>query len=316
MDEQDWAYRFSHDVDDLLGKSGRVDFEPLTEDYREVLDFARILAKTDFSHESQERLTVRRRLMDSFDAPAVLSGRGKQTEKPIQANRLRRRLLVSITSALVLLLAVSFMYPGGPAEAAQRITEGLKIIVLGAYTTAERIESVVTGQPMPDDSWDVSLFPGAGIGGNGLPGTTPIVTSTYDFQEAQGLTSFRIRTPNYLPEGYSLKEIKLAPIWTGAGAILFKINPNAFMFYTGPSYDIVIVQQPVGPQPVGETGAVAGQVIGFTTNGTLEEVEMNGHTAAWANDNLLLWEQDGVSYMVGGIGLELEEAIRIATSLQ
>ena len=316
MDEQDWAYRFSHDVDDLLNKSGRVDFEPLTEDYRETLDFAHVLAKTDFSHESQERQSVRRRLLNSFDAPAVLSDRGKQTEKPIQANRLRRRLLVSITSALVLLLAISFMYPRGPAEAAQRITEGLKIIVLGAYTTAERIESVVTGQPMPDDSWDVSLFPGVGVGGNGLPGTHPEVHSFEDLTTAQEITSFHIQVPGYLPNDYRLKEIKLAPIWTGAGALLFPSNPNAYLFYVGPGPDVVIAQQPVGPQSIDDSGATVGQVIGFATNGTIVEVNMNGNTAAWVDDRLLIWEQGGLSYMVGGLSLNLEEAIRIATSIK
>ena len=317
MDEQDWANRFSHDVDDLLSRSGHVDVEPLTEDYREALDVASILSKIDFSHESQERQTVRRRLLDSIDAPAVLRGRGKQMEKPFQANRLRRRLLVSITSALVLLLAISFMYPGGPAEAAQRITDGLKIIVLGAYTTAERIESVVTGQPMPDDTWDVSLFPGAGVGGNGLPGTHPEVRSFEDLTTAQEITSFHIQVPGYLPDDYRLKEIKLAPIWTSVGALLFPSNPNAYLFYVGPGPDVVIAQQPVGPQPIDDSGvAVVGQVITFATNGTMMEVNMNGNTAAWVDDRLLIWEQGGLSYMVGGLGLNLEEAIRIASSLQ
>jgi len=316
MDEQDWAYRFSNDLDDLLSKSGRVDFEPITEDYRESLDFARTLAKTDFSHESQRRQTVRRRLLDSFNAPAVLRGSGKQTEKPIQANRLRRRLLVSITSVLVFLLAISFMYPGGPAEAAQRITEGLKIIVLGTYTTAERIESVVTGQPMPDDSWDVSLFPGVGVGGNGLPGTHPEVRSFEDLTTAQEITSFHIQVPGYLPDDYRLKEIKLAPIWTSVGALLFPSNPNAYLFYVGPGPDVVIAQQPVGPQSIDDSGAVVGQFISFATNGTMAEVNMNGNTAAWVDDRLLIWEQDGLSYMVGGLSLNLEEAIRIATSLK
>ncbi len=316
MDEQDWVYRFSHDVDDLLSKSGRMDFEPLTEDYREILDFAHILTKTDFSHESQERQTVRRRLLDSFDAPAALRGSGKQTEKPIQANRLRRRLLVSITSALVLLLAISFIYPGGAAEAAQRITDGVKIIVLGAYTTVERIESVVTGQPMPDDSWDVSFFPGVGVGGNGLPGTHPEVRSFEDLSTAQEITSFHIQVPDYLLDDYRLKEIKLAPIWTSVGALIFPNNPNAYLFYVGPGPDVVIAQQPVEPQSINDSGAVVGQVIGFMTNGTMVEVNLNGNTAVWVDDRLLIWEQGGLSYMVGGLGLNLEEAIRIATSLK
>jgi hypothetical protein len=316
MSEQDLAYRFSKDVDDLLEDAGRVDFERSAEDYREILEIARTLAGIDFSSESQERQSVRRRLFARHDVPAALRDRGKQAVRPIQTNRLRRRLLISITSALALLLAIIIMYPGGPAVAAQRITDGLKIIVLGAYTTVEQIESAVTGQPMPDDSWDVPLFPGVGSGGNGLPGTHPEVRSVKDLATAQEITSFRIQVPDYLPAEYKLKEIKLAPIWTGAGALLFPSDPNAYLFYVGPGPDLVIVQQPVGPQPIGDSGVVAGQVITLATNGTIVEVNMNGNVAAWVDDRLLLWEQGGLSYMVGGLDLDLEEAIQIATSLR
>ncbi len=316
MHEQEWAYRFSHDVDNLLSKSGRVDFEPLTDDYRETLDFAQALIVTDFSHESQERHRLRWRLLEQLDSPATRRSKEESVFKPAPPHSLQRRLLASIAVALTVLLTIAFLFPGGPVAAAQSIANGAKLIVLGAYSRAQQIESVITGEPLPDDTWDIVLFPGAGVGGNGPPGTHAEVRSVEDLSAAQEMTSFHIRVPSYLPDGYKLMEIKLAPIWTSVGALLFPSNPNAFLFYVGQGPDIVIVQQPVGPQPVGETGAVVGQVIGFATNGTLEEVEMNGHTAAWANDNLLLWEQDGVSYMVGGIGLNLEEAIRIATSLQ
>lgn len=316
MNERDWADRFSHDVDNLLNKSARIDFEPLPDDYRDALVLARTLATTDFSPASQVRHRLRRRLIEKLDSPAGLRSRRGPIVKPHPLHRLRRRLMVSIAGVLALLLAITLLYPGGPAVAAQRITDGVKIIVLGAYTTAQRIEAVITGQPLPDDTWQVSLFPHAGVGGNGLPGTNPTVSSIEDFEEAQELTEFNIRVPGYLPEGYSLKEIKLAPIWTGVGALLFPSNPNAFLFYVGPGTDIVIVQQPVGPQPVGDLGLSVGQFISFVTDGTLVEVEINNHTAAWADDRLLMWEQGGVSYIVGGLNLGLEEAIRIAVSLQ
>lgn len=315
MNEQDWADRFSHDVDNLLSKSEQIEFEPVSEDYRDALRLARILATTDFSPASKERDKLRHRLLDQFDTPRGRRVGKERTITPQPSHNLRRRLLASITGALALLLIVIVLYPGGPAVAAQRITDGVKIIVLGTYTTAQRIEAYVTGQPLPDDSWDISLFPGVGVGGNGLPGTNPEVSSVKDLAAALEFTSFKIQTPSYLPEGYSLKEIKLAPIWTGVGALLFPSNPNAFMFYAGPGPDIVVVQQPIASQPVGDSGVAVGQVITFLTNGTLVEVEINGHTAAWADDRLLLWEKDGVSYMIGGLDLSLEEAIRIAVSL-
>jgi hypothetical protein len=316
MNEQALAERFSRDVDSMLKKSSVMELEQLPADYREALDMANTLAQVDVSHESLGRQTIRDRLIRSIDSSTATFAGRKHSTQQFRRNKLRRRLLISITGALALLLVISFSFPGGPAAAAQSISDGVKVIVLGAYSTAQRIESYITGEPLPEDSWDISLFPGAGVGGNGLPGTNPVVRTVHNYQDAQELTGFRIRMPSFLPDGYSLDEIKLAPVWTGAGALLFKNNPNAFLFYRGPGQNIVIVQQPMGTQSVGNTGAAVGHFFSFATNGTLVEVEMNGHTAAWADDRLLIWEQEGLSYIVGGLGLDLEEAIQIATSLR
>ncbi|MFQ6101806.1 MAG: DUF4367 domain-containing protein [Anaerolineae bacterium] len=317
MNEQDWADRFSRDVDSLLNEAGRMDSEPLPTEYHQALELARTLATTDFSAESRVRHTLRCRLLSRPQTREGWSERRRKSPMRIYVQRrLRRRLLVAICGALALFLVMLFLDPGGPAGAAHSISDGVKLIVLGAYSTAQRIEASVTGQPPPDDGWDVALFPGFGIGGNGLPGTNPTVESVMDFEEAQAATLFHLRASGYLPEGYALREIKLAPIWTGAGALLFTSNPNAFLFYEGPGGDIVVVQQPVGPQPSADPNVAVGTAVGFLTNGTLEEIDLSGRIAAWADDRILMWEEGGVSYMVGGLDLSLEEAIRIAESLE
>ncbi len=240
----------------------------------------------------------------------------QEEARGIAAMQWRRRLLGAIGSSLVLLAALMFLIPGGPTVAAQGIEQGAKLIVLGAYSTSQQIEANVTGHPLPDDGWDVTLWPGAGIGGNSLPGANPTVRSVADLQEAQKLAAIQIKAPAYLPEGYRLREIKLGPIWTGAGAWVLPNNPNVFMFYGGPGKDIVLVQQPVGTQPTLDASAEIGRSVGFGTNGRLEEVKVRGHTAAWANDNSLMWEEDGMSYLVGGPQLSLAEATHIAESLK
>jgi hypothetical protein len=226
--------------------------------------------------------------------------------------------LMAIGGALALLVATVFLYPGGPAVAAQSIGDGVKLVVLGAYSTARQVEAFVTGRPPPDpdDGWHVSVFPGHGVGGNAPPGTNPTVESVASFEEAQRLTAFPLQAPDYLPPDYVLGEIKLAPVLTGLGTLLFSSNPNAFLFYEGPGPDIVIVQQSVGPQPSGDPSIVVGQAVGLITDGMLVEVDLNGRAAVWADDCLLLWEENGVSYEVGGLGLSLDEAVRIAESLE
>jgi hypothetical protein len=317
MDERDWADRFICDVDGLLMEAGRMDSGPLPAEYRQALEMARLLATVDFSVESRERHALRLRLIDRARAWG-----GEKKESPARAFRLRRRrghrLLVVIGGALVLLLAMVFLYPGGPAVAAQSIGNGIKMVVLGAYSTAQQAEAFVTGRPPPDPDggWHISIFPGHGVGGNAPPGTNPAVESVASFEEAQRRTAFSLRAPDYLPPGYVLREIKLAPVLTGPGTLLFSSNPNAFLFYEGPGPGIVIIQQSVGPQPGGNSSVAVGQVVGLVTDGPLVEVDLSGRTAAWADDCLLLWEENGISYEVGGPGLSLDEAVRIAESLK
>ena len=313
MDERDWADRFSRDVEGLLNKAGRADAEPTPTEYRQALDVACTLAATDWSGESQVRAALRRKLLNRIDAR---EGRKDTVMKIYPHHELRRRLLIGLGSASALLLVMMFLYPGGPTVFAQGIGNGAKLIVLGAYSTAQKIEAQVMGKPLPDNEWHISIFPGYGEGGNGLPGTNPTVRSVVDLKEAQKIASFQIRTPGYLPEGYSLREVKLAPIWTGPGALLFPSAPSVYLFYGGSGSDIVVVQKPVGPQPGSPPGTEMGTSVGFMTNGTLEEVDLNGRKAAWADNRLLMWEADGISYLVGGPKLSLDEATRIAKSLK
>ena len=59
-----------------------------------------------------------------------------------------------------------------------------------------------------------------------------------------------------------------------------------------------------------------GVLVGFLTNGTLEEVKVRGQAAIWADDHLLMWEEDRISFVVGGPRLTLDEAVRIAESFR
>src|SRR3990170_285772 len=116
MNERDLAERFNQDVDRLLKVAGRTDAEPLPAEYRQALDVARRLASTDFSPESRSRLALRRRLLSRMDAQENL-----RKEKPMRTYpqlRLRRPLYFAVSIALALLLAVTFLIPGGPAAAA------------------------------------------------------------------------------------------------------------------------------------------------------------------------------------------------------
>jgi hypothetical protein len=124
------------------------------------------------------------------------------------------------------------------------------------------------------------------------------IFSTPDIEKAQLVSSFQIRIPGTLPEGYTLREVK---------AIIGQV----FLFYEGPRHDIIISQTNVVENALGT------QIImnGVITDGVVEKVEIQGQSAAWV-ENGLVWEKDGISYHLGGLDLDQDEAIAIARSFR
>lgn len=118
--------------------------------------------------------------------------------------------------------------------------------------------------------------------------------------EAQTAVSFTLRQPGYLPEGYAFGRAK---VW-GEGHFAF-----ANLHFDGPDGEIMLSQRLVGGQP-GQTVS-----IGLPSDYVIETVQVNGHTAAWA-EHVLLWEANSISYLLSGPDLSMAEATRIAESLE
>jgi len=92
-----------------------------------------------------------------------------------------------------------------------------------------------------------------------------------------------------------------------------------FQFYQGPGPDIVIVQTAVGislNEAAGTDAGASATVVSLATDGLLEEVTFDNRPAAWIDDHLLMWEADGTTFQVGGLGLDLETAMAIGRSLR
>ncbi len=318
MDEQSYADRFSREVDGLLNRVGRIDAEPMSPEYRQAVDLVRRLIESDFSNGSRVRQTLRCQLLNRIsqaeeDIPRKES---MMTTLPFHPTRPLRGTLVTIVGvALLVLLALVLLYPGGPAVAAQGIEDGTKTIILGSYSVAQKVVASATGKPAPADGWNLVL-PGAVVGGNGMPGSNPVVRTVTTLKEAQALAVFPIRTPAYLPSDYSLREIKLAPIWTGPAELLLPSNPIVVLFYSKSGAELAIAEQPVGPQAGSDPNVSMGAITGFSTTSTLDQVQIDGHIGVWADNHVLIWQVGTTSYMIAGTKLDLVEATRIAESLK
>ncbi len=217
---------------------------------------------------------------------------------------MKKGLALAALAALVIAVSTVAFVPSVRAQ----VVDTIQRIALGAYSSAVQIVPQIRGesQPLPADMWIVRTEIG-NFGGNAPPGVDPTVRSVADFEEAQASTNFHLRAPTDLPEGYILREVKLAPI----GGTHW-----AFLFYSGPDHDIIVVQMLVGPQPSDEPNVAVGVAVGLITDGTLEEVDFDGRPAVWTDDHSLMWEADGISYMVGGLDLDPEQTLQIARSLR
>ncbi len=204
---------------------------------------------------------------------------------------------------LVTSLTVAFVPPLRSA-----VVDAVRSIIIGPNTIAWQMDPQADTEPMPvpPDVWIIRTEIG-NFGGNAPPGVDPIVHTVDTFEEAQGLTEFHLRQPTDLPDGFAFREANLAPIGGTSWAILF---------YSGPGDEIIIAQMPGGPQPSDDPNVAVAVKSGVVTDGTLEEVNFDGRTAAWIDGHSLLWESEGISYQVGALDLNLQQVMDIARSLR
>lgn len=221
-----------------------------------------------------------------------------------------RKSIAALVGALVLVaVLITAVVPSARAE----VVEALRRIKLGDSTDVQQIDPLPDELPpgdhpwrMPEGTYWIVMTDVGAYGGNVLPGENYEVTSVKTIEEAEALAGVRPLAPADLPDGYSLREIKVAP---GRGPIFFQ-------FYAGSGPDIVIVQTGVGTTAGEAPGTAEASVVSTVTEGRIEEVSFDGRKAAWIDGHLLKWEADGAAFDVGGLGLDLDTAMAIGRSLR
>ncbi len=239
---------------------------------------------------------VQHLVQDTFGIGRIFQPNGSRTTA-------KGFILIAIVTLVIGSLTVAFV----PSVQAA-IVDVINRIVLGQNTFILQVdpEADVAPRTVPPDFWKIRTEIG-NFAGNAPQGVSPIVLSVNSFEEAQVLTDFHLLNPVDLPVGYSLLEVKLAPIGSTFWVILF---------YEGPGHEIVIAQMPGGPQVVDDPNVLSVVVTGVLTDGTLEEVDFLGNPAAWIEGHNLLWENNGISYEVGGLDLDIQQAMSIAQSMR
>ena len=291
MNEQYWSEQFSRDLESGPDPDrGRARIAP--PEYERTVALARQMAVLDLSTDSEQQAALRRDLMERIE------GRDSRRKKVNWSNRLNgrgRTALTVLRGLIALLLVVIVFSPGARIAAAQGIGHILERISLGLHTVVAQINPTTVAERVARAyaARNVIVTDIGRFAGDPYPGTDPTIRTVATRDEAQALTPFDIRVLTDLPEGYALREVTV-----GGG--------RAVLSYGGPGHDIVLLQALVGP----------GFQVGWVTDGPVEVLDLDGREAAWVNGRVLTWEEGSTHYSLGGLDLTLEEAIRIARSLE
>ncbi|NMB89424.1 MAG: hypothetical protein GYA17_13780 [Chloroflexi bacterium] len=236
----------------------------------------------------------------SIQSQLVMRETVMQTQ-PVKSRFIRPRLAWVALFLLLVALGVAGFNPWFQQQF-------LKWVGLGPYSDAAQIEAPAPGapDPLPEDRWVLRTEIG-GFGGGVAPGESAEVLSFATLPEAQAQVPYPILRPGSLPEGYTLREVKLAPTY---GTFW------VFQFYAGPGHDILVAQFPGGPQPSSDPNTLSANKVGAMTTGELDAVDLDGRPAAWMDGHTLMWAEGNITYEVGGLDLDLEQAQAIARSLQ
>ena len=328
MNERDLADRFNADVQAILHENEQMPSEPLPSDYCQTLEMACTLAATDFSAESTVRHALRRRLLAQIDTgqemlpPKHLGSRSRFWSKR------RGWALSTILLIALIITTLGWGWPDALNAVAASIEGFVCSLPLGRYTSVRQVgpeEATPTEIPLfpspPLVVWEgdrLIIQTAAGRFGSdaALLNQDEAVRRLGSLDKVQEAVTFHLQRPAYLPPGYSFREVMITPI------------DKVLLFYGGSEGDIVLVQTPVGEQAGSETERADGEIEGVRsvsvsvveveviTNAPIEALTLNGQQAAWVGNRALMWEDQGINFVLGGANLGLAEVMRIAGSLE
>ncbi len=304
MKKHDWIEQFSRDIDARRTTFAQVEMDAMPEDYRQNLEVACKLAAIDLSDESQIRRTLQKRLLEKIDT--------KKEWKPQKENKMKLEfskhfaaLIVAVaTVGIVVFLAI----PSGRVVALKFLENVRDYFWVGPHTmvVVER-RGAITPTPMPATK-PMWIYSTEGISWGGIPfsGTSTEMLYFDNLESTQEAIPYSLILPEYLPEGYAFEKSAVSPDLV-----------YVFLHYSGPGHEIVISEANLGHYE--NTAMATGTIC------PIENVSINGINGAWVRTDCaddfrgterMLWESDGISFNLNGIGLAFEEAVRIAESMK
>jgi hypothetical protein len=286
----------------------------MTDLARDSSETSAVLSGVDFSAHSQVREPLRRHLLE-------LHGSRLGTLRPrsalSQMHRYVRSGWVAVSVAGVVSLFVC-AWLGMLTPAAQGFEAVVRSLALGEHSVVQQLSPPAvaftpTSLPTPIGSlaaemrgsyWIIQTPAGSFTCPAVLPGRDATLRRFDALDQVPADLPFGLVLPRHLPQGQVFREGLVTPLH------------GVFLFYSGPDGDMVLIQMPVGRQPGDSSSSTIFAAVEMLTDGPIEQVSVGGRTAAWVGKRALMWENSGINYILGGVGLSKDETVRIAESLE
>lgn len=300
MSEYEKARIFNENLEVYIGEDSPIGAAAVSREEKQLLELASILKANDFTQEDGTRERIRRRVLNS-GKEEVFQGR----QKVFGFFGKRHPGMVWGTLAATTVLTLAMIFPGTTVAVAKDVAARIvKTIQLSSNMIV--IEMAPEEVSRDEGKGEVTFTATEKEEGKTTETTVKVakegaveqtgVISYSTLAKAQEETRFAIKTPDYLPQGYSFNR---AEGYEGSDEYID-------LYFDGPGQEIILMQREMNE----DTGFVLG------TDMPVEEIEVNGAKGAWTEPHTVMWEKDGVGYSLFCKGFDKEEAIKIARSIK
>lgn len=223
----------------------------------------------------------------------------------LQKPRVLPALSVIVLVGFLFMLFANLIWPGSVAAAAQSAAAFVQRIWIGEYTSIvpiapDQIVEMEDGSLAMQSEYSIDNKTAATESLYANDTVTFEIRQFDDLAEAQRILPFELSQPGYLPEAYAFDYVKVF----GEGDLA-----SANLHFSGPDGDLLLSQRLIG----GQTGQTVS--IGLPDDYAVESVPLNDQTATWA-EHVMMWEANGVSYLLSSPTLSMADAVQIAESIR
>lgn len=307
MNEYKEAELFNQSLDEIM--EGKKPSKPGDYVDQQLFQLAAMLKGSDFSRDNIAQARMRHRLLNRCREKDF---RNYEKESIMKRFFEHHRTVTFFGSlALIFMLTLTLVFPGTVTAVADNVGYNIaKMLKLGKYSAVVQVKDTTPAEKkeLTEEQKEQMRKEGS-ITIKTANGEVKVSNPDYaeqkkdenivnyaSIEEAQKIASFKIQAPACLPAGYELKEVEG---YKGSGDY---IN----LYFKGNGKDIIVFERIMNENTQ----------FTYATNGEVQEVRVNGTTAAWEPGIGLMWEKDGVSFDLICKGFSQDEAIKMANSFK